>query len=138
MRDQLASVGIDASRAVERARSRSQSRVGRGLKRDRSEARSEPDVDMEGADGARPSKRLHSNRSRSVSRARGALAAAEPSPGSGFKDKAQKNKAQKLADKAQRRMNKFAKAGEADRVIQTKMPKHLFSGKRSNGKTDRR
>jgi nucleolar GTP-binding protein len=33
-------------------------------------------------------------------------------------------------------MNRLAKAGEADRVILTKMPKHLFSGKRSNGKTD--
>lgn len=37
MRESLANVGIDASKAVERARSRSASRVGRGLKRDRSE-----------------------------------------------------------------------------------------------------
>jgi nucleolar GTP-binding protein len=50
----------------------------------------------------------------------------------------QKAKAQKMSDKAQRLMNKQAKAGEADRRILTKMPKHLFSGKRSNGKTDRR
>jgi len=28
--------------------------------------------------------------------------------------------------------------GESDRKIVTKMPKHLFSGKRGNGKTDRR
>jgi nucleolar GTP-binding protein len=48
------------------------------------------------------------------------------------------NKAVKLADKAQRKMNKLAKVGEADRVIQSKMPKHLFSGKRPKGKTDRR
>jgi nucleolar GTP-binding protein len=47
-------------------------------------------------------------------------------------------RAQKMADKAQRKMNKRAKTGEADRVIITKMPKHLFSGKRGNGKTDRR
>ncbi|TFY78937.1 hypothetical protein EWM64_g5081 [Hericium alpestre] len=31
-----------------------------------------------------------------------------------------------------------AKAGEGDRVIQTKMPKHLFAGKRKMGKTSRR
>ena len=49
-----------------------------------------------------------------------------------------KNKAVKMADRAQRRMNKQAKIGEADRVILTKMPKHLFSGKRPKGKTDRR
>ncbi len=28
--------------------------------------------------------------------------------------------------------------GEADRFIGNKMPKHLFSGKRGTGKTDRR
>lgn len=43
-----------------------------------------------------------------------------------------------MADKAQFKMGKHARAGEADRVIQTKMPKHLFSGKRGKGKTDRR
>lgn len=30
------------------------------------------------------------------------------------------------------------KKGESDRFIGTKMPKHLFSGKSSNGKRDRR
>lgn len=139
MREQLGSVGIDASKAVERARGRSASapasRASRGLKRGRSEARSEAgDEDMEG-EGSRPKKRIHSNRSRSL---RPGAGTEEPAPGSGLKDKAQKNKAQKLADKAQRRRNMHGKAGEADRVIQTKMPKHLFSGKRSNGKTDRR
>jgi nucleolar GTP-binding protein len=49
-----------------------------------------------------------------------------------------KSKAVKLADLAQRKRNKQAKAGEGDRVIPTKMPKHLFSGKRGIGKTDRR
>jgi nucleolar GTP-binding protein len=32
----------------------------------------------------------------------------------------------------------LAKAGESDRAIRVKMPKHLFAGKRKNGKTDRR
>lgn len=49
-----------------------------------------------------------------------------------------RNKALQLADKAQKKRNKLAKAGEGDRVIHTKMPKHLFSGKRGIGKTDRR
>ena len=60
------------------------------------------------------------------------------SKGAGLKDETEKMRAQKMADKAQRKMNKRAKTGEADRVIITKMPKHLFSGKRGNGKTDRR
>ncbi len=101
---------------------------------------------------------------------------AEPKSNSGLKDAVMRNKALKMADKAQRLRNKMAKvrgggrraggggdagarargransscclpratnptvvqAGEADRVIQTKMPKHLFSGKRPKGTADRR
>lgn len=93
---------------------------------------------MADGEAAPPAKRLHSNRSRSISRGRAAMALEEAVPGKGFKDREQKNKAQKLSDKSQKLRNKMAKAGEGDRVIQTKMPKHLFSGKRGNGKTDRR
>ena len=32
----------------------------------------------------------------------------------------------------------WGKAGESDRKITTKMPNHLFAGKRGSGKTDRR
>jgi nucleolar GTP-binding protein len=35
-------------------------------------------------------------------------------------------------------LNRAGKAGESDRHIHEKKPKHLFSGKRKNGKTDRR
>jgi nucleolar GTP-binding protein len=49
-----------------------------------------------------------------------------------------KHKAVKLADQAQKVRNRQAKSGEGDRVINTKMPKHLFSGKRGIGKTERR
>lgn len=37
-----------------------------------------------------------------------------------------------------RRGKNMCLKGEADRFIGTKMPKHLFSGKRGTGKTDRR
>ena len=40
--------------------------------------------------------------------------------------------------KSQIKMNQFGRAGEADRHIAAKLPKHLFSGKRGAGKTDRR
>ena len=62
---------------------------------------------------------------RSMSRGR-SLSVADPRPGSGVKDAVMRNKAIKMADKAQWRMNKMAKIGEADRAIPTKMPKHLF------------
>lgn len=47
-------------------------------------------------------------------------------------------KAKKIGRKAQKERNHQAKKGEGDRVILNMMPKHLFSGKRGNGKTDRR
>jgi nucleolar GTP-binding protein len=90
------------------------------------------------ADGSTPpKKRVHSSKSRGMSRGRSASLAA-PRDSSGLRDAAMANRATKMADKAQRRMNRAAKVGEADRVIQTKMPKHLFSGKRPKGSTDRR
>jgi nucleolar GTP-binding protein len=68
-----------------------------------------------------------------MSRGRAALQA--PGSGSGLKDASQRNRALKMADTAQRRMNKMAKQGESDRHIATKMPKHLFSGKRPGHST---
>lgn len=47
-------------------------------------------------------------------------------------------KVRKMHKTSQKKMNQFGKAGESDRYIGTKMPKHLFSGKRGSGKTDRR
>lgn len=49
-----------------------------------------------------------------------------------------KEKVNKLKKLGQRKMNYAGKAGESDRHIQCKKPKHLFSGKRKGGKTDRR
>ncbi|MCO5581968.1 hypothetical protein L7F22_035857 [Adiantum nelumboides] len=129
MSKHLTSLGLDPSAAVARARSRSLSRQGR--KRDRSSAM---DVDAEGdaMDIDQPRKRLRL-RSRSSSRA-----SKEALPGEGFKDTAQKMKAVKLGKKAVKQRNKNAKKGEGDRVIFNMKPKHLFAGKRSIGKTDRR
>lgn len=45
---------------------------------------------------------------------------------------------EKLKQKLQKKWKNEGKKGEADRVILNLMPKHLFSGKRSNGKADRR
>ena len=137
MKDSLGAMGIDPSLAVARARDRSQVREGR--KRARSLAGGDEDMDdaEDGGDGGEQQRKMHSSKSRSVSVAR-RTARADKSPGSGLKNDDERMRAQKMADKAQRKMNKRAKTGEADRVIITKMPKHLFSGKRGIGKTDRR
>ena len=47
-------------------------------------------------------------------------------------------KARKMARKGQTKRNMHARAGEGDRHIREKKPKHLFVGKRGAGKTERR
>ncbi|KAK9828781.1 hypothetical protein WJX72_002049 [[Myrmecia] bisecta] len=127
MQASLERMGIDATAAMARARSRSQSRAGR--KRTRSEAPEAMDVD------AAPVKRIHSSKSRSMSRGR-SLSTAAPRDGAGLKDAAQRNKAVKMSDKAQRKAGKLARRGEGDRHIPDLKPKHLMSGKSGIGKRD--
>eukprot|EP01118_Nematostelium_gracile_P018357 TRINITY_DN812_c0_g1_i2.p1 TRINITY_DN812_c0_g1~~TRINITY_DN812_c0_g1_i2.p1 ORF type:complete len:360 (-),score=141.09 TRINITY_DN812_c0_g1_i2:18-1097(-) len=113
----LVEMGIDPSQAVERIRSRSQSRVGR--KRTRSIST------VEGEDGDAKKRKERS-------------ASKTPSRGAGFKDLTQKMKADKMAREASRVRNKAAKKGEGDRVILNMKPKHLYTGVRGAGKTERR
>ncbi|KAJ7090884.1 P-loop containing nucleoside triphosphate hydrolase protein [Mycena belliarum] len=90
------------------------------------------DVDGEGDDGT-PAKRLKT--------AAGAVGKREPRGNrsvAGMRDQGQRDKAIKLRNLGQRPRNMLAKAGEGDRAIKTKMPKHLFAGKRKGGKTQRR
>lgn len=56
----------------------------------------------------------------------------------GMRDQAQQKKATQLQRLAARGPNRLAKAGESDRHVGTKMPKHLFSGKRSMGTASHR
>ncbi|XXG63455.1 hypothetical protein AAC387_Pa05g1646 [Persea americana] len=129
---QLSALGLDPMSAINRARSRSVSR--RGRKRERSVASGGDNGDIMDMDVDQPNKRMRSrSRSRSQSRPPGEIVAGE-----GFKDSAQKTKALKLAKKSMMVRNKDARRGEADRVIPTLKPKHLFSGKRPIGKTSRR
>ncbi|EFA06007.1 nucleolar GTP-binding protein 1 [Tribolium castaneum] len=57
----------------------------------------------------------------------------------GVKDPAMRKKLAKIAHRAiSKKVKKYGLKGEADRFIGNKMPKHLFTGKRGIGKTDRR
>ncbi|KIJ05519.1 hypothetical protein PAXINDRAFT_93375, partial [Paxillus involutus ATCC 200175] len=56
----------------------------------------------------------------------------------GMRDDQQASRAIKLRNLGQRERNMHAKAGESDRAIRVKKPKHLYAGKRKAGKTDRR
>jgi len=101
-------------------------------------------VDMKDTDNAhftrtsrsvsRPNKRAKmevDGKTRSASRV--------PRDQSGVKDSAQGKKLKKIANKARNKtFSAHGKAGESDRHIAVKKPKHLFAGKRGLGKTDRR
>jgi len=50
----------------------------------------------------------------------------------------QSDKARKMLKQGQKEMNQNARVGEGDRRFMDKKPKHLISGKRGMGKTDRR
>ncbi|PVU84948.1 hypothetical protein BB559_007293 [Furculomyces boomerangus] len=56
----------------------------------------------------------------------------------GLKNSSMLDTVMKKHAKVQRKSNLLAKRGESDRQILTKMPKHLFSGKRGNGSNDYR
>jgi len=81
---------------------------------------------------------LKTTRTTSRSKSRAASRTDSVAPGEGFIDIKHKKKAQRLQRKAQKPLNQDARVGEADRRQYNFMPKHLFSGKRPRGKTDRR
>ncbi|XP_071154418.1 GTP-binding protein 4-like [Mytilus edulis] len=72
-------------------------------------------------------------KSRSRSRSR-----TVPRDQSGVRDPVMAKKVKKIAMNAQKARNHQARKGEGDRVILDMKPKHLFAGKRKQGKTDRR
>ncbi|KAJ3037789.1 Nucleolar GTP-binding protein 1 [Rhizophlyctis rosea] len=96
-----------------------------GRKRARSETRGESIVREASVSGNQEAKRRATSQGRDRSVA-------------GLANAKQKEVADKIRKKNQVQSNLFAKQGEADRHIMTKLPKHLFAGKRKAGKTDRR
>lgn len=129
LKDHLSNLGIDAAGALKRARSRSASRSD---SQPRGRAKT---------NGTMMDSYSHHNSSRSPApkKLRVASKSRERSASSlGFRSDAQKEFAEKKNRLSQVKRNQSAKKGEGDRVILNMMPKHLFSGKRGNGKTDRR
>ncbi|KAJ2076632.1 Nucleolar GTP-binding protein 1 [Coemansia sp. RSA 988] len=75
---------------------------------------------------------------RSTSLAARAISVQRDRSAMGFRDARHKAVGDRKQVAAMRKMNTAGRAGEADRKILSKMPKHLFAGKRSNGTNDRR
>ncbi|KAF8149397.1 P-loop containing nucleoside triphosphate hydrolase protein [Crassisporium funariophilum] len=143
---EMTKAGLDPSRIQERAEMLAKVQ---GSKRKRNPDDDDEDVDMDGSDAgdeeaegwmdvdddeSAPKKRVKTNTG-------GVVNKREPRSNrtmAGMRDESQFNRSIKLRNLGQRPRNMLAKAGEGDRVIKTKMPKHLFAGKRKGGKTQRR
>lgn len=114
MNEKLAQMGIDSADATERVREAAAHR-----KRTREEALPDEAVKEATADERAESENFALSQQ-------------------GFRNVKQKMEADKQKKNSQKQNNKMGKRGESDRSIQTKMPKHLFSGKLSAGTRDRR
>ncbi|KAI0318857.1 GTP binding protein 4 [Amylostereum chailletii] len=137
----LTKAGLDPSRVQERAVMIAKVR---GAKRKRAEDEG-MDVDGDEIEGewmdvdgedATPNKRAKTNEGAVMAKGKH-----EPKTNrqvAGMRDEEQASRAVKLRNLGQRPRNMLARAGEGDRTIKTKMPKHLFAGKRKMGKTNRR
>lgn len=156
--DDLDDLGHDTTKLRGRARTQLQRKRKRMTEMhgdDDGEQDLDDSMDMEMTEGERAAKKLRgrsrtarssskskkkicelSGKERSISRAR--PRDASQSVLRGFADQQSKDKANTLMKIGQRKINQYARAGEADRRNYDMMPKHLFSGKRGIGKTDRR
>jgi nucleolar GTP-binding protein len=123
----LDSAGYDINAASSRARNQAMSQS-----RGRTSVR-EPTADADAMDvDDNPQKAL----ARAKSRARSTPATDRRHDG--VTSVGSRDKAERMAKLGQKKMNRMARAGEADRHTTASLAKHLFSGKRGMGKTDRR
>ena len=122
----LDSIGHDSTNITSRVRMDAQAR----------QSRSEPDLDIDDEDDTMdidptPRERL---------RQRAALARGPMSDrqATGITNPLKRSKAERLTKLGQVKMNRMARQGEADRHVAASRPKHLVTGKRGMGKTQRR
>ncbi|KAK4692222.1 nucleolar GTP-binding protein, partial [Lecanoromycetidae sp. Uapishka_2] len=121
MEESLDKLGFDTTNISARARSQSR---GRSTLRSRTGTEDAMDVDAPMSGDALRAK----SRARSQSNRRD----------DGVTGEAATTKAERLLKLGQKKMNRMARQGEADRHTTAALPKHLFSGKRGMGKTQRR
>ncbi|EEQ91300.1 nucleolar GTP-binding protein [Blastomyces dermatitidis ER-3] len=134
MQSHLESIGYDATSATRSAQGQTPSQAqSRGRSATRNENTDTADaMDIDG-DGNNARQELLQ---RAKSRARSQVPANRRVDG--ITDMKTRSKADKMAKLAQIKMNRMARQGEADRHTTASLPKHLFSGKRGMGKTQRR
>jgi nucleolar GTP-binding protein len=123
MESHLQSLGYDTSKVAERAQSQAR---GRSVARGRSAG-----LDADAMDVDRP--RTASERAKSRGRSQSTNRRTD-----GITNEVAATKAEKVAKLSQRKMNRMARQGEADRHQSGSLIKHLTAGKRGIGKTNSR
>lgn len=127
MESHLGSLGLDTTAIAAKARSQSR---GRPAQRGRSEA---GDADAMEVDTPSTANTLAQNAAmRAKSRGRSQSTNRRED---GVTNEVARSKAERLAKLGQKKMNRMARQGEADRHVSAALPKHLLSGKRGMGKT---
>merc|ERR1711915_993484 len=142
---------LKESQYIDQTRKPTLGRVSVAKKRERSVSRLKKEFEELGVSGLEvDNPDAHFNRAKSANRSRaakkmrvgeeqGRSQSAAPRSQSGIRDPSQSKKLDELKKKGDKKtFAKFGKAGESDRRILEKKPKHLFTGKRSIGKNDRR
>ncbi|KAL2012497.1 hypothetical protein VTN00DRAFT_22 [Thermoascus crustaceus] len=124
----LDEAGYDTAAAA--ARAREQSQAPRGRTTTRSEIDDGDAMDIDSTSNPREAIARAKSRARSQ--------AATNRLTDGVQDETARSKAERLAKLSQKKMNRMARQGEADRHTTASLPKHLYSGKRTIGKTQRR
>ncbi|KEZ41078.1 putative nucleolar GTP-binding protein 1 [Scedosporium apiospermum] len=130
MDEALDVLGVDTSRFVP-AMQETLPRRGRSMTRSRLGTEDAMDVDTPRSQSQSAKERI-----RAMSRAR-----SQPRMNrqeDGVTDETARSRAERLAKLNQKKMNRMARQGEADRHETASLAKHLFSGKRGIGKTNRR
>ncbi|KAL2208863.1 nucleolar GTP-binding protein [Sarocladium strictum] len=134
--DAMDRLGVDATDLTDRARAKS---VTRGRSTTRSRAGTEDAMDVDGGRARTPKDRRSISRAPTNDRMRSlSRAPAKDRREDGVQDMDTKSKADRIAKLNQRRMNRMARQGEADRHTTVSLQRHLVAGKRGMGKTQRR
>lgn len=120
LEDHLDQLGVDTEAIGLRARAEVQPARGRSLVRSRGTTEDPDAMDVDSAPSAK-------ERLRSLSRVRDRSVMATNRRDDGIKDETVRSKAERQAKLSQRKMNRMARQGEADRHIAASMPKHLVS-----------
>ncbi|KAM7196397.1 P-loop containing nucleoside triphosphate hydrolase protein [Naviculisporaceae sp. PSN 640] len=131
LEDHLDQLGVDTEEINLRGRTEVRESRGRSLVRSRGTTEDPDAMDVDVPKSAQ-------ERLRSKSRPRDRSVMAVNRREDGVTDEVARTKAERVAKLGQRKMNRMARQGEADRHIGATMPKHLFAGKRTLGKTSRR